>query len=133
MFDFVATNIASQMIAPSAHSSARIAPALDWIALLGFLSAFFTLAIWPTRHKTVQSQIAFCTGLLALSLYCFLAGIWPMGAVGIVWTVIAVRETFPRRKPLTRAVIRVNRVAHLSAESWNTESRLTRMFGPNRG
>jgi hypothetical protein len=133
MLQFVATNTAGGMIATSVQNAAPVAPALDCVMLLGFLSAFFTLAIWPYRRRTTQSRIAFCVGLIGLSVYCGLAGAWPAGFIGVAWAITAARESSADNKPAPRAKIYLQRAALFPAEHWNMESRMTRMFGPHRG
>jgi hypothetical protein len=134
MLNIVATTQLARTIASPAPNVAPTAPHLDVVMLLGFMSALFTLVIWPYHKRSRGNRLTFATGLMALSVYSFLAGIWPMGFVAIAWTAATVREAFASKKPTDRPrLVALRRTVEFPAGHWDMESRLFRMFGPNRG
>ena len=132
MLDFVATSAAVHIMGSPVRGTSPVPPPLDVVQLAGFMSAFFTLVVWPYRRESKTNQIAFAAGLLLLSVYTFLAGAWPMGIVATVWTGVTVWEASGRIR-IRRSASGLRPRIVFSAEHWSEESRMSRMFGPNRG
>jgi hypothetical protein len=118
--------------APTPHAT------LDVLALAGFMFAIIQLACFAQQHHS--SALLFGLGLssMAMAVYAGLQGAWPLGLIQVVWAVASFRRWHRQ--------IRVAQTQLDSAASdifWpiptskpkrvvaiDTESRLTRMFGP---
>jgi hypothetical protein len=134
MLSFVATSAAVHVAAMPSYQPSPQGPPLDLLMLFGSMSAFLTLVIWLHRYQETKGKIlAFAGCLSMLSLYCFLAGAWPMGIVAMVWCVMTVRMGLAPRQRVRRTAIFFRRTVPLPSVQVDMESRMTRMFGPNRG
>jgi hypothetical protein len=134
MLSFVATSAAVRVAALPSYRPSPEGPPLDVLMLFGFLAAFLTLVLWLHRYQQTKPKIFAFAGCLAmLSLYSFLAGAWPMGIVAMVWCVATARMGFAPKRRVRRTAIFFRRSVALSPVNVDMESRMTRMFGPNRG
>src|ERR1700679_1104761 len=103
MLDFVATSSAVRVMGSSAYRPPPAGPPLDVVMIFGFLAAFLTLVLWLENRRESKSQIlafAGCVGML--SVYCFLAGAWPMGIVAMVWCIVSARQRVMTKSTVTR-------------------------------
>jgi len=63
--------------------------ALNWFGLLA-VSVMVMCYAMESRHRGFI--LAFAASCLLASVYGFLQGAWPFGAVEVVWSVIAIRR-----------------------------------------
>jgi hypothetical protein len=110
-------------VAPTATRNPQ-ALQLDGLMFFGFLSAFFTLAFYFSRHCSRSCMVAFAISLASTAVYGFLQGAWPLGAIQIAWCAITLWQLL---KPGSgRAWSRPRRWRVVQA----TPERISRMFGP---
>ena len=114
------------------HQTTPLAPPqLDVLMLFGFLTAVLTLLFWMHQGESRSCILALAVCLAAMTVYAFLQGAWPMGMIESVWCAAAVRRWHPS-KAIGGAMMKTQRTARVPTHSrWVSESRMTRLFGPN--
>ena len=58
----------------------------------GAVAVTFMMVCYALESRGRGYILAFAAGCVAASVYAFMAGTWPFGAVEAVWTVIAFRR-----------------------------------------
>jgi hypothetical protein len=106
-------------------------PQLDGVMLLGFLSAFFTMAFYINRHQSRSMMVALALSLAATAMYGFLQGAWPLGFIQAVWSVMTLRQSFKPRTNRKSTPRRRWQYANATPRPYEMESRISRMFGSN--
>jgi hypothetical protein len=133
MLDFVATSSAVRVMGSPAYKPALDGPPLDLVMMLGFFAAFLTLVLWlENRSESKPKILAFAGCIGMLSIYCFLAGAWPMGIVAMVWCIVSARQrVVTKRKVVSRQRIWFGETQRGFSTPVDMESRMSRMFGRN--
>jgi hypothetical protein len=62
------------------------------ITIYGVCALTFMMAMYGLERRHRYFVAAFALGCVASSVYGFLAGAWPFGAVEAVWAVVALRR-----------------------------------------
>jgi hypothetical protein len=62
------------------------------LTIYGVIAVGFMMAMYALERRGPGFILAFAVGCLASSLYGFLAGTWPFGAVELIWSLIALRR-----------------------------------------
>ncbi|MGA2499037.1 MAG: hypothetical protein ABSH20_14945 [Tepidisphaeraceae bacterium] len=68
------------------------------LTLFGLISVTAMLVFYALEARSAWFILLFAVACLMGSLYGFLQGAWPFGAVEAVWSVVAARRWFLRRK-----------------------------------
>ena len=134
MVNFLATSAGVRVAALPSYPPGAGGPPMDVVMVFGFVAAFVTAVVWLHHYRQTRAKIFLFAGCLwMLAIYCFAAGAWPMGIIAMIWSVVTAREGFVwnRRALWARPVTRNS--AAFAAVELDMESRMTRMFGPNRG
>jgi hypothetical protein len=105
-------------------------PQLDSLMLFGFLSAFLTLVFYLNRHQSKAIMAALAVCLAGTALYGFLQGAWPLGLLQATWSAIALRRSFTPRSNRTVSRQTLCEVTEAMSSPLESESRISRMFGP---
>jgi hypothetical protein len=66
--------------------------ALDAVTAFGVAALTFMMLMYALESRGRRFVLAFAVGCALSSVYGFVSGAWPFGAVEAVWTVIAVRR-----------------------------------------
>lgn len=105
-------------------------PHLDTLMLFGFLAAFLTLVFYLNRHQSKATMTALAVSLAGTALYGFLQGAWPLGLLQATWSAIAIRRSFMPRSNRTASRQLVSEETETMPSPLESESRISRMFGP---
>jgi hypothetical protein len=62
------------------------------LTLFGACAVTFMMLMYAFERRDPRFVVAFAGGCALSSVYGFLAGTWPFGAVEAIWTVIALRR-----------------------------------------
>jgi hypothetical protein len=62
---------------------------VDTLTLFGLLAVTLMLVFYALEDRSPWLILAFAGACLLASLYGFLQGAWPFGAVEAIWTVVA--------------------------------------------
>jgi hypothetical protein len=62
------------------------------VTIYGVCAVSFMMAMYALEAKHRRFVLAFAAGCLLSSVYGFLSGAWPFGAVEAIWSIIAVRR-----------------------------------------
>ena len=73
-------------------------PALDLLTIFGALAVSAMLILYALEARSAWFVLAFAGACLASSTYGFLQGAWPFGVVELVWSGVAVRRWWVRRR-----------------------------------
>jgi hypothetical protein len=73
-------------------------PALDLLTAFGALAVTAMLVLYALEARSAWLVLAFAGACLASSAYGFLQGAWPFGVVELVWSGVAVRRWWVRRR-----------------------------------
>jgi hypothetical protein len=65
---------------------------VDAVTAFGVAALTFMMLMYALESRGRRLILAFAVGCALSSVYGFLSGAWPFGAVEAVWTVIAVRR-----------------------------------------
>ena len=71
---------------------------MDLLTLYGLIAVVCMLVFYTVEERSTWFVLAFAAACLMASVYGFLQGAWPFGAVEVVWSGIAVRRWWMRRK-----------------------------------
>ena len=66
--------------------------AMDALSLFGLAAVSFTLLCYAKEAGSHWWTFGFAVGCLLGSVYGFLQGAWPFGAVELIWFVVAIRR-----------------------------------------
>ena len=75
---------------------------MDGLTLYGLISVTLMLAFYALEEKSVWFVLLFAVSCLMASLYGFLQGAWPFGIVEVIWSMVAVRRWYRRRRKLKK-------------------------------
>ncbi len=70
---------------------------MDRLTLFGAVAVTAMLVCYALEHRAPAFVLAFAGACLAASLYGFLQGAWPFGAVELVWSGVALQRWRGRR------------------------------------
>jgi hypothetical protein len=62
---------------------------MDALTLFGLFAVTFMLVCYMLESRSAWWTLAFAVGCVMGSVYGFLQGAWPFGAVELIWTVVA--------------------------------------------
>ena len=65
---------------------------MDWLTVYGVVAVVSMLLFYAAEGQGRIFVIAFAGACLASSVYGFLQGAWPFGAVELVWSGVALRR-----------------------------------------
>ena len=65
---------------------------MDALTLFGLFAVTFMLVCYVMEDRSPWWTLAFAGGCLMGSVYGFLQGAWPFGAVELIWTIVALRR-----------------------------------------
>ena len=65
---------------------------MDTLSLFGLFAILFMLLCYLMEERSPWWTLGFAVGCLLSSIYGFLQGAWPFGAVELLWTAIALRR-----------------------------------------
>ena len=65
---------------------------MDWLTVYGVVAVVSMLLFYAAEGRGRIFVIAFAGACLASSVYGFLQGAWPFGAVELVWSGVALRR-----------------------------------------
>lgn len=68
------------------------------LTLYGVVALSFMMTMYALEQRRSGFVLAFGAGCVLSSVYGFLSGAWPFGAVEAVWAVIALRRYLARRR-----------------------------------
>ena len=66
------------------------------LTLFGALAVTFMMVMYALEHRHRGFVLAFACGCALSSVYGFLAGTWPFGAVEAIWSLIALGRYFAK-------------------------------------
>lgn len=70
---------------------------MDPLSLFGLFAISFMLLCYLMEARSPWWTLAFAFGCVLSSIYGFLQGAWPFGAVELLWTAIALRRWWQAR------------------------------------
>jgi hypothetical protein len=107
-------------------------PQMDGLMLFGFLAAIATLACYASRHQSWSVVVVLAMCLAADAVYGFLQGAWPLGLIQGVGSVMTLQRWYSKKNIGKHN----NRSSLIAADSshhpWESESRVSRLFGPSQ-
>ena len=62
------------------------------VTVYGVCAVTFMMVMYALEHRGRRFIVGFAVGCLLSSLYGFLSGAWPFGAVELIWSGIALRR-----------------------------------------
>jgi hypothetical protein len=65
---------------------------MDPLTIFGLISVIAMVTFYSLEHRSRWFVLAFALSCVAGSIYGFLQGAWPFGAVELIWSAIAVRR-----------------------------------------
>lgn len=71
---------------------------MDPLTIYGLISVSLMLLFYAVEAKSHWCVLAFAISCIMASVYGFLQGAWPFGIVEVVWSAVAVRRWWARRK-----------------------------------
>ena len=71
---------------------------MDVLTLFGAVAVSLMLLFYALEHRAPAFVLAFAAACAASSAYGFVQGAWPFGVVEAVWTVVALRRWWVRRR-----------------------------------
>ncbi len=67
------------------------------VTVYGVCAVTFMMVMYALEHRGRRFIVGFAVGCLLSSLYGFLSGAWPFGAVELIWSGIALRRSVTAR------------------------------------
>ena len=64
----------------------------DALTIFGLVAVGFTALCYMLEGRSPIWTLGFAAGCVLSSIYGFLQGAWPFGAIEIVWTLVALRK-----------------------------------------
>jgi hypothetical protein len=74
-------------------------PSMDALTLYGAFAVTAMLIFYALEERAAMFVLAFAGACLASSAYGFLQGAWPFGVVELIWSGVALRRWYLRRRP----------------------------------
>ncbi len=74
---------------------------MDWLTAFGLFAVTAMLIFYALEDRGPVFILAFACACALGSIYGFMQGAWPFGAVEAVWAVIAVRRWWMRAYPVS--------------------------------
>ncbi len=74
---------------------------VDWLAAFGLFAVTAMLICYALEDRAPIFILAFACACALGSIYGFMQGAWPFGAVEVVWAAIAVRRWWSRAYPVS--------------------------------
>jgi len=71
------------------------------LTVFGVLALTFMVAMYALEGRRSSFTLAFAAGCLLASAYGFASGTWPFGAVEIIWSIVAMRRWWRRRRSIS--------------------------------
>jgi hypothetical protein len=71
---------------------------MDWLTIYGLVAVVFMLLCCALEERSPWFVLAFAAACLLASVYGFLQGAWPFGAVEVIWSLIAFRRWLRRKQ-----------------------------------
>jgi len=71
---------------------------MDALTLFGVVAVTSMLLFYALEARSRGFVLAFAVACLASSIYGFLQGAWPFGCVELVWSGVALRRWYLRRR-----------------------------------
>jgi hypothetical protein len=71
---------------------------VDTLTVFGAVAVAAMLAFYALESRSAHFVLAFAEACLASSCYGFLQGAWPFGVVEAVWSLVALRRWWYRRR-----------------------------------
>jgi hypothetical protein len=65
---------------------------MDFLTLYGLLSVSLMLAFYAFEHRSTWCILGFAAACLMGSIYGFLQGAWPFGALEAIWSLVALKR-----------------------------------------
>jgi hypothetical protein len=62
------------------------------VTVYGVVALTFMMTMYALERRGAGFVVAFAVGCVLSSVYGFLSGAWPFGAVEIIWAVVAFRR-----------------------------------------
>ena len=72
---------------------------MNELTLFGLFAVSAMLISYAFEHRSRWFILAFAGSCVLASVYGFLQGAWPFGAVEAIWSVVAVRRWYRARTP----------------------------------
>lgn len=69
---------------------------MDPVTAFGVASLTFMMLMYALESRGRRFILAFAAGCALSSIYGFVSGAWPFGAVEAVWTIVALRRFLTR-------------------------------------
>ena len=105
-------------------------PPMDVAMVFGFFGSFLTVVLWIYRRQSRAYALALAVCLAAMSAYGFVCGAWALGVVVGVCCVAAIQQWREEKRVGQRKTRTWRRIEESRPQQWNSESRISRMFGP---
>ena len=77
---------------------------MDALTAFGLLSVGAMLACYALESRSPAFVLGFAVACVAASAYGFLQGAWPFGVVELVWSGVALRRWWVRRRDVSSKV-----------------------------
>jgi len=71
---------------------------MDALTIYGLISVLLMLVFYALEGRSAWFVLAFAVSCVMASVYGFLQGAWPFGMVEAIWSLVAVRRWWQRRK-----------------------------------
>jgi len=71
---------------------------MDLLTAYGFISVALMLVFYALEARSAIFVLLFAVSCIMAAVYGFLQGAWPFGCVETVWSIVAFRRWFIRRK-----------------------------------
>ena len=71
---------------------------IDALTIFGALAVTSMLVFYALGSRSANFVLAFAVACLASSIYGFLQGAWPFGVVEVIWSAVAARRWWYRRR-----------------------------------
>ena len=68
------------------------------VTLYGVVALTFMMVMYAMERRGRGYILAFAAGCAASSVYGFLSGAWPFGVVELIWSGVALRRWWGRRR-----------------------------------
>ena len=73
---------------------------MDPLSLFGLFAVTVMVACYALEHRSPWFILGFAASCLLASAYGFLQGAWPFGALEAIWSLIALRRWWMRKRPI---------------------------------
>jgi hypothetical protein len=121
-------SVQSNMMVSSQHPT-QAAPGMDVLAVFGFLTSILTLLFWMHQRQSRKCVVAMAVCLMAMAVYAFLQGAWPLGMIELVFSVATFRRGLLAKEIVGIRMRNPRRMFMAPTVQLTAESRMSRMFG----